>query len=193
MALLVPEWQKQTMTTNYEDYALKRFRRKGINPTDENDLIRVIEDAIHLYDVHDAVILLRRFGSTRAIPALKRAMYYAMQDVKIASLCTLAGIAKEAEADFYTSALLDTKYRTKWAAMYAIFEYGNASAIAPVIKRLKAILSRPRGRTWGNNTEVVLAVKFLTKFAEADCLSSDALSLWKVNGQFCCRPSKQNW
>ena len=147
------------------DLARETFQKKGVDPQDEPALIAVVDAGAQMKQVWYAAILLRDVGTPAAIPALKKAMSYPKQDVKIAALCTLADIAGESEASFYRGALTDKQYREKWAALYALARYGDCTAIPDVLERLKKLLAQKERPHWGKETEVVLAAKYLNRFA----------------------------
>jgi len=148
-----------------KEVAAKALGESGVDSSDEQSLISLIDAGEHLKLVYYATLLLRDVGTAAAIPCLKKALAYPKQDIKIAALCTIADIAKESESDFYREKLTDGSFREKWAALYSLERYGDASAIGSVGDRLKKLLRKTHRNEWGCNTEIVLATKYLARFS----------------------------
>jgi hypothetical protein len=145
------------------------FYEKGVEVNEEN-LVEIVEQAQNLYEVWRATILLMKYGTPEAIPTLQKAMYYPMQDVKITALGAIAAISKSDGCDLYISALKDPKYREKYTAVRAIYEYCDEGAIEPIIARIKQMLSRTRrGIYYGmnNETEMTCAIAYLNKYSKS--------------------------
>jgi HEAT repeat protein len=145
------------------------FCEIGINNINEATLIHIVDQAEEMTVVYFATVLLRKYGSMAAIPSLQKAMYYPKQDVKIASLYTIAHIAKEQGNKFYIFALQDKNYREKSVAICAIADYGDESAIEAVIGRVKKILAmkkRPTLQIDNRGTELSIAISYLKKYVK---------------------------
>jgi hypothetical protein len=147
----------------------QEFHEKGVEVS-EMKLIEIVNDAKSLWEVYRAAILLRKYGTPAAVPALQKAMYYPMQDIKITALGAIATICKGDGCHLYVSALQDPQYREKCAAVTAIYEYCDERGIEPVIARVKQMLSRKRrGIYYGPNqeTEITYAITYLDKYSKS--------------------------
>jgi len=95
-------------------------------------------------EVYWAVLALRRYGTKKSIPVLKKLLYFPKQDVKACSILTIAQIAKETETEFYAEALSDPKYSEKGYALWAIFAVADNRAERAVTAYLKKNLSKKK-------------------------------------------------
>ena len=119
------------------------IRRKNFEWS-EPFFLQVIGEPRNKMEVYWAVLALRRYGTKKSIPVLKKLLYFPKQDVKACSILTIAQIAKETETEFYAEALSDPKYSEKGYALWAIFAVADNRAERAVTAYLKKNLSKIR-------------------------------------------------
>jgi len=95
-------------------------------------------------EVYWAILALRKYGTERSIPVLKKLLHFPKQDVKACSILTIAQIAGAAQSETYAKALLDPKYPEKGYALWAIHAAADERAIDAVAKYIKSNLSKIR-------------------------------------------------
>jgi hypothetical protein len=153
MPFPIDEYSKEVITSH--------FRRKRL-VWSEDYFIQKLDNPGSKYDVYFATIALRDCGTEKCIPSLKAKIYYPMQDVKCTSLLTIAHIAREKESDFYAQCLLDTKYREKGYAMWAINDAADQRAVEAVCAYFEKNNNKFSRGLLANGT-VVDGINFLLK------------------------------
>jgi hypothetical protein len=76
------------------------FRRKKLIWSEEY-FVSVLDTSEKRFDIYWAVLALRDCGTVQSIPALKKKLFYPMQDVKCAAILTIAHIAGASATDLY--------------------------------------------------------------------------------------------
>lgn len=133
----------------------------------EDRLIEILQTTDDPYDLEYAVSVLYYIGTTKSIPYLIGLLNDKRNTGNAGILGTLRRIGKRSMSPIFIEQLEEGKsIETKWAAMEAILEYGDRTAIIPVIKRVKKILSRERKLfSYANSqSEVENAINFLNKY-----------------------------
>ena len=156
------------------------FSKRNI-PFTEDAMISLLERAENKWDVLEAIIALREIGTEKAIPALKRAIYFPMSDVKCTSMLTIAKIAGAIETTFFASALEDKKYPEKGYALWALQEVGDVRGLDAVITFLTAALKRaPKANPSGCFfRSVKFGLLYISRFNNSDVRVKAVLLPWK--------------
>ena len=150
-----------------QNYIREHFRKKGLSWTEEH-LIGVLENPqSSKWDVYYAVLALRDCGTMCSLDALKAVLRYPMQDVKCTSVLTIAHIARESETPLYANLLLDTTYREKAYAMWAILDAADERAIDAVLEYFKRNRKKLLRGELANGT-VPKGLEYLEKFIDRD-------------------------
>lgn len=118
-------------------FVLRHFRKPKPFPWNEQTFLDIIAAPQKKMDCYYAAIALRDCGSASAVPALKSLLTHPMRDVKAVALLTIAHIARESESDFYGALLLDTSFREKTYALWAIADAADVRALPSVLAYLK--------------------------------------------------------
>jgi len=135
-------------------------RRHRINPDDIEQLAAFVDAGEDLAAVWRAVLRLQKIGTVAAVPALKKAVYYAKSDIKIAALYAIARIEEARGGPYYIAMLGDPRYPEKGAAVDLIARYCGPEGVPAMAKRVVTILARGRRRiAWfANFTKTELTI-----------------------------------
>lgn len=162
------------------------------DPRAEAELIAVLRTSKDDYDLVYANEALGRCGSTGAVPALAAQIHDRAEDVKTSALLALDQICDSSDLPLFLDALQDRSWTAKWCAMKGIANHGDERAIGPVCDRVRAILARQRGRSQGPQSELVLALKFLSLYSESSKAASTIS--WAVTTRWSfLQQVEQNW
>ena len=113
---------------------------------------------------------LGHVGGSKSIPYLVAASSSKTEDVACSALAALAALGSRRELPVFLERLQSGRPPVKWYAMSGIEKHGDASAVNPVLKRVKAILSRERKTEQMPRSELVQAISYLWRHRSEDGL-----------------------
>lgn len=107
------------------------LKKAGVD-MNEDALINALDDpSVNKYTKYRATIALRKFGTKKSVPSLKRMIDYPMQDVKDCSVLTIAEISGKTGIPFLVDLLDKPKFKKAYT-LWAIQSINDKSAIEPV-------------------------------------------------------------
>jgi hypothetical protein len=138
---------------------------KSSSQAAESALLEVLESSNKYFEIYWSIVGLKKCGTSRSVPTLKQFIYYPKTDIKISSLGVIACIAGSDEAQLYVDLLNDKKYPEKGMTVIHIHKYCDDRAVDSVTIRLKALLSRKRGRveTSKEHSEITRILDYLNR------------------------------
>lgn len=163
-----------------KDTIISHFKRKKIAYTEDGFLSVINNEKSSRYDVYWAVIGLRDTGTEKSIEALKKLLFYPMQDVKDTSILTLCHIAREKETEFYCQALLDKKTRKDYP-MWAILDAADERAIGAVCQYLTDVYKKwKQPKCLYAGTAYIEGLLYLERYYTADSPINEVFQLYRT-------------
>ncbi|WP_143306373.1 HEAT repeat domain-containing protein [Chitinophaga vietnamensis] len=129
-------------------------------------LLEIIENSHDEYDLIYANAAIATSGNKACIPALMKLVDHKKQAVSGTALHAILALSDDSLLPFFTSQLEQGK--NKFTALTGVVRYGNESAIAPIIKRVKQLLAKQRAVEAidsSGKTEIIIALEFLVRYA----------------------------
>ncbi|MFA6449912.1 MAG: HEAT repeat domain-containing protein [bacterium] len=145
------------------------------HPEAEAALIEIIGASEDPNDLLRACASIGRAGSPESVPCLTAALENPKTEVKCAVLLALQQIGDASLTPVFLGALEDKANDVKWYAMGAIASVGDGRAVAPVIERVKKIVSSQRKANQSPKSELVFALEYLIRHIGADKTIPDFL------------------
>ena len=135
---------------------------------------------------------LGRVGSPAAIPHLVRFIHSPIEDVKASAIAALSALGDADLTPVFLDALTDRSWVAKWYAMQAIAEHADERAIEAVVERVKVILSRKPKTNIGSDSELVYALRFLTRWSAVSVAAQAAIA-WAATRRDFMRDQELVW
>lgn len=122
------------------------------------------KDKYDLIYTNWAIWTLKTESSKKIIPYLEKLLNNPNQSVSSTALAAIKNIWDKSNMPIFLSQL--QSWRNKFVALEAILKFWDISEIDQVIERIKKIVSVKRWvhTTWIEWTEIIMAMKFLSKF-----------------------------
>ncbi|ACB62211.1 hypothetical protein Exig_2764 [Exiguobacterium sibiricum 255-15] len=131
----------------------------------EEALIRFITTSTDSFEIMSANFVLATIGTNRVIPHLLPLLDHPTGDVRHSVLHALSELGDDSFLPLFIKGLEDRSVDVKAYALLGIVKHGDASAIQPVIKRVKTMLKRKRQI---QSNEILTAFRFLNRYRQLD-------------------------
>ncbi|MET4655990.1 hypothetical protein ABIC15_002739 [Exiguobacterium sp. PvP048] len=131
----------------------------------EDALIRFITTSTDSFEIMSANFVLATIGTERVIPYLLPLLDHPKGDVRHSVLNAISELGDDTFLPMFIKGLEDRSIDVKAYALLGIAKHGDASAIQPVIKRLKIMLKRQRQI---QSDEILVAFRFLNRYRQSD-------------------------
>ena len=131
----------------------------------EEALIRFITTSTDSFEIMSANFVLATIGTKRVIPHLLPLLDHPKGDVRHSALNAISELGDDTFLPMFIKGLEDRSIEVKAYALLGIAKHGNASAIQPVIKRLKTMLKRQRQI---QSDDGLVALRFLNRYRQSD-------------------------
>ncbi len=131
----------------------------------EEALIRFITTSTDSFEIMSANFVLATIGTKRVIPHLLPLLDHPKGDVRHSALNAISELGDDTFLPVFIKGLEDRSIDVKTYALLGIVKHGDASAIQPVIKRLKIMLKRKRQI---QSDEGLVALRFLNRYRQSD-------------------------
>ena len=131
----------------------------------EDALIRFITTSADSFEIMSANFVLATIGTERVIPHLLPLLDHPKGDVRHSALNAISELGDDTFLPVFIKGLEDRSIEVKAYALFGIVKHGDASAIQPVIKRLKTMLKRQRQI---QSDEGLVALHFLHRYRQSD-------------------------
>ncbi|WP_214849929.1 HEAT repeat domain-containing protein [Exiguobacterium sp. s138] len=131
----------------------------------EEALIRFITTSTDSFEIMSANFVLATIGTKRVIPHLLPLLHHPKGDVRHSALNAISELGDDTFLPVFIKGLEDRSIDVKTYALLGIVKHGDASAIQPVIKRLKIMLKRKRQI---QSDEGLVALRFLNRYRQSD-------------------------
>lgn len=132
----------------------------------EGSLLQAIKDNRSKKTTYYAVLALRKIGSSKSIPALKRLRSYPDEDVIAVHVLTIASIAREKETSYYVELLKDPEFKQKSYPLAALWEVGDSSGLESVVAFSKEVLSdKVDSRYWDWSVDPLYLSGYIDKYS----------------------------
>jgi len=140
------------------------FRKKKIT-LGEDELIRLLDDPkTNKHWKWSAAIALRKYGTNRCIPFLKKAIDFPNEDVINVSLLTISHIGGKNELDYLIS-LLNKKGLKKDYVLWAISAISEKDALVPVVEFMRQKLKVHKRPSTKKISGIDQGLVYLDKFS----------------------------
>lgn len=131
----------------------------------EDALIRFITTSTDSFEITSANFVLASIGTKRVIPHLLPLLDHPKGDVRHSVLNAISELGDDTFLPMFVKGLEDRSIEVKAYALLGIAKHGDASAIQPVIKRLKTMLKRQRQI---QSDDALVAMRFLNRYRQSD-------------------------
>lgn len=131
----------------------------------EDALIRFITTSTDSFEIMSANFVLATIGTKRVIRHLLPLLDHPKGDVRHSALNAISELGDDTFLPMFIKGLEDRSIDVKAYALLGIAKHGDASAIQPVIKRLKTMLKRQRQI---QSDEGLVALRFLNRYRQSD-------------------------
>ena len=131
----------------------------------EDALIRFITTSTDSFEIMSANFVLATIGTERVIPHLLPLLDHPKGDIRHSALNALSELGDDSFLPLFIKGLKDRSVDVKAYALLGIAKHGDASAIQPVIKRVKTMLKRKRQI---QSDEILVAFHFLNRYRHSD-------------------------
>ncbi|MGX8178257.1 HEAT repeat domain-containing protein [Exiguobacterium artemiae] len=131
----------------------------------EDALIRFITTSTDSFEIMSANFVLATIGTERVIPHLLPLLNHPKGDVRHSVLNAISELGDDTFLPMFIKGLEDRSIEVKAYALLGIAKHGDASAIQPVIKRLKTMLKRQRQI---QSDDALVAMRFLNRYRQSD-------------------------
>jgi len=131
----------------------------------EDALIQFITTSTDSFEIMSANFVLATIGTKRVIPHLLPLLDHPKGDVRHSALNAISELGDDTFLPMFIKGLEDRSIDVKAYALLGIAKHGDASAIQPVIKRLKTMLKRQRQI---QSDEGLVALRFLNRYRQSD-------------------------
>lgn len=131
----------------------------------EDALIRFITTSTDSFEIMSANFVLATIGTERVIPHLLPLLDHPKGDIRHSALNALSELGDDSFLPMFVKGLEDRSVDVKAYALLGIAKHGDASAIQPVIKRVKTMLKRKRQI---QSNEILTAFRFLNRYRQSD-------------------------
>lgn len=131
----------------------------------EEALIRFITTSADSFEIMSANFVLATIGTKRVIPHLLPLLDHPTGDVRHSALNAISELGDDTFLPVFIKCLEDRSIEVKAYALLGISKHGDASAIQPVIKRLKTMLKRRRQI---QSDDGLVALHFLNRYRQSD-------------------------
>jgi hypothetical protein len=131
----------------------------------EDALIRFIMTSTDSFEIMSANFVLATIGTERVIPHLLPLLDHPKGDIRHSALNAISELGDDSFLPLFVKGLEDRSVDVKAYALLGIAKHGDASAIQPVIKRVKTMLKRKRQI---QSNEILTAFRFLNRYRQSD-------------------------
>jgi len=131
----------------------------------EDALIRFITTSTDSFEIMSANFVLATIGTERVIPHLLPLLDHPKGDIRHSALNALSELGDDSFLPLFVKGLEDRSVDVKAYALLGIAKHGDASAIQPIIKRVKTMLKRKRQI---QSNEILTAFRFLNRYRQSD-------------------------
>ncbi|WP_214855834.1 HEAT repeat domain-containing protein [Exiguobacterium sp. s166] len=131
----------------------------------EDALIRFITTSTDSFEIMSANFVLATIGTERMIPHLLPLLDHPKGDIRHSALNALSELGDDSFLPLFVKGLEDRSVDVKAYALLGIAKHGDASAIQPIIKRVKTMLKRKRQI---QSNEILTAFRFLNRYRQSD-------------------------
>ena len=131
----------------------------------EDALIRFITTSTDSFEIMSANFVLATIGTERVIPYLLPLLDHPKGDIRHSALNALSELGDDSFLPLFVKGLEDRSVDVKAYALLGIAKHGDASAIQPIIKRVKTMLKRKRQI---QSNEILTAFRFLNRYRQSD-------------------------
>lgn len=131
----------------------------------EDALIRFITTSTDSFEIMSANFVLATIGTERVIPHLLPLLDHPKGDIRHSALNALSELGDDSFLPLFIKGLEDRSVDVKAYALLGIVKHGDASAIQPIIKRVKTMLKRKRQI---QSDEILVAFSFLNRYRHSD-------------------------
>lgn len=134
----------------------------------EGILLEFVASSTDPHDILYTNVALGSRGGERSLEYLAGKTTHAKEDVANSALSAMTRIGSTEQLGCFVAALGDRRWAVKWYAMIAIEEHGDATAVEPVLLRVKKILGRERSAQTGGRSELTAGLAFLWRYRHED-------------------------
>lgn len=148
----------------------------------EEVLIRFITTSTDLFEIMSANFVLATIGTKRVIPHLIPLLDHPKGDVRHSALNALSELGDDSFLPLFIKGLEDRSVDVKAYALLGVAKHGDASAIQPIIKRVKTMLKRKRQI---QSDDILTAFRFLNRYRHSDKTISELFD-WIIHEKMGC-------